>query len=256
MTKPTKILFLSDQHFPEHDPRCISLSLQAITVFKPHILVFGGDMLDAPQLAPFRRPVSCHARLQRDIDMTTRYLYNAAKRAGKDCKLVFIPGNHEHRREKYLDKQAPQLASLRCLRLRALLEEAWSKIDTSLRFPYRMVRVGGECRVGSLSFIHGTHYSKIPGKGVYNEIETTGRHTAQGHTHYLVGVSRRFGQRTFRGFENGCLCSLRPHYLDRPAAWHRGFSAFLLSGPRHRTITWVPVWLDQPQPLDTLRHLR
>lgn len=250
MKKPSliKILHLTDPHFPYSDPRAIKISLAAISLILPHHLVLGGDFLDAPGIAPFLRPVESLTTLQSDIDETNSYIDDCLKRAGPKCKTVFLVGNHEERLEKYLARHAPGLSSLRSLHI----EESLSLRSRAIR----TIPPGNTHRIGSLSFTHGDLIRKWAGSSARSAIEREGLNIVMGHSHRLGAFSLKIGTKLLRGFESGCLCDPRPHYMNHTPDWHRGFSLFLLWGPRLKSFTWIPIYLDQPNPLTPLENLQ
>lgn len=242
------ILHLTDQHFPYHDPRAISDSLYAIEILRPDILVLGGDLIDAPGISRFERDPRTITTLQSDIDQANNYIDDCLSHVPSGCHTVFTTGNHEDRLPRYMHREAPAAASLRALAIPNLLKLKERGITC--------IPLGRCFRIGALSFTHGDLIRKWSGSSAHASIDHEGCNIVMGHSHRLGSFTRKTGNRLLRGFESGCLCSTRPHYMQRTPDWHRGFSVFFLWGPALQSFSWFPVWLDQPNPLQSLEILR
>jgi UDP-2,3-diacylglucosamine pyrophosphatase LpxH len=221
---------VNDQHFPFQDPIAIGLSTDFIRVHKPEVIHVLGDLLDFYCLSRFDKDPNRKGCLQGEIDEAKDYLAELRKACPR-ATIKYSLGNHENRLQKYIWQNSEELASLRSLSLPHLLELEKLKISCHDDLhPYHE---------GPLLFVHGSIARKHSGYSAKAHYDRFGCPVIHGHTHRLGSYYHRVWDTQHGAWENGCLCSLDPHYLLKPD-WQQGFSAIYFEG-NHFTVNSVPI---------------
>ena len=102
-----RILVMSDLHVPEHDEEMI---LQTIEKHKDvSMLILGGDIIDCKAVSSFLD--SGISMLDNELIQAHFLMVKIKKILSKDCKIILVKGNHEHRVNTLFSKQAKQLGS-------------------------------------------------------------------------------------------------------------------------------------------------
>ncbi len=222
------IAVINDTQNPFQDK--ISLSLVETFLFEaqPDILVYNGDCNDFYQISKFDKDPRRIADLQSDVD-NTKAMFCRQRKGLPNTRMVLVDGNHEDRWQKFLWTKAPELSSLTCL----TTDELFSLKE------YDIEHVNYECGIkindifliihGNLASVHSSYtakrmFEKHGGCGIC-------AHTHRGGSYYK---RNRFG--TWGWWENFCLCSLYPDWIQNPD-WVQGFSLIHFRGKRF--------WIEQ-----------
>jgi Calcineurin-like phosphoesterase len=104
---PQKITFE-----PFHDERAIDVMMQALALYRPDRLVIVGDFVDYAQLSRFQQEPQWAQTMQATIQEAYDLLCKFRKTAGPDCKIDFVPGNHETRMQRAIVNNNPALMNL------------------------------------------------------------------------------------------------------------------------------------------------
>lgn len=213
---------VNDQHFPFQDPVAISLSTEFIRSSKPDAIDVLGDLLDFYGLSRFDKDPGRTGSLQEEIDEAGEYLAEL-RRAAPRAEIRYSLGNHENRLQKYIWQNSAELASLKTLSLPSLLSLDKLKIQCHDDLhPYH---------VGPLLFVHGTMARKHSGASAKAHYDRFGCPVIHGHCHRLGAYYHRVWDTQHGAWENGCLCSIDPHYALKPD-WQQGFSVIYFDGDR------------------------
>lgn len=207
-----------DKHFPYQDNRALKITLQAMDLYQPDLIVDLGDLLDFYQISTYDKDPTRTTSLQDDIDEAADFLSGVSAYHPK-AKRVLLEGNHEHRLTKYINRNGPALASLRDLDLPAMLgcgSRGW-----------QFVRQNEFHTAGPLWFTHGEFAGLNATK---KHLETYGVSLIYGHTHRI----RHWSQRRADGgiietWEAGCLCDMHAEYAKH-TNWTHGFLTFEIDG--------------------------
>ena len=120
----------SDLHFPHHHEGAFEVFLGLADTIKPDEIVLDGDVFDFAQIGKYVRDPNAYIPLQTDIDLCRERILGRINAARLSCVKRFIVGNHEEGRwQNYLFSRCPELASLRCLTMEAVLgltEMGWT----------------------------------------------------------------------------------------------------------------------------------
>lgn len=207
---------VSDIHVPYHDRRALNLTLDIIEKLRPNIVHVLGDLLDCYQSSRFLTdPTKRKASLAYELRLARGILDEIRQASPRGATLEVYGGNHEDRLRKAKWGKVPELADLPELTWPHLLQlrsgEKWH--------PYSEV-----VRRGKLWLHHGDVIRKHSGYTARALMVKTGGNVLCGHTHRLAHVYKTTWHGTFQGWENGCLCKLKPEYIIGPPDWQQGFS--------------------------------
>ena len=209
-----RAIVLSDIHIPHHDRRALAVAVAYLRDAKPDMLVLNGDIVDEAPTGAYPKDPKELITLEDEFAETRAFLALLRKTLPK-CEIVYTKGNHEDRLERYLVRQAPELASMGRLSLCALLDLERHRI--------RWVESSDHVAFGPFEISHGEVVRKGGGNSIRGHMQKRGGSMVMGHIHRLatVMVTDRFG--THYGVENGCLCGLQPSYIKHPD-WQQGFT--------------------------------
>ena len=206
-----KTLVISDMHFPFQDDKALELVDKFIKKEKPDNIVINGDLVDCYSLSSFAKDPRLGATLSKEVAMAREYLAHLNKIS--KAKKYYVFGNHSIRMNRYLIKQAPELLDF--LDLQGLLEtDGWEIVNCSNIENYVKIE---DWYVG-----HFDRVAKHSAMTAKNIVADRGVNIVQGHTHRLGAYYVKFLDRTLRGLEGGCLCTLTPTYMASPN-WQQGF---------------------------------
>lgn len=218
--KYKKILWISDLHIPYHNLSAIKTAINYGREKGVNGIIIGGDMLDMYN-ASFHERTPNKTRLVRELEMG-REFFSQLRKIFPSEKIVFKEGNHEQRLERYLFKNAPDIADLDALHLNELLRMKEFKID--------YVKNNQLINVGKLSILHGNEFKTGSG-GVYvarglrlkafDNILFGNFHKTQSD------FQKDVNGRLYGGWSVGCLCDLSPKYMPFNQ-WNLGFAVIEL----------------------------
>ncbi|MGB1014924.1 MAG: hypothetical protein ACPG4T_12380 [Nannocystaceae bacterium] len=208
---------IPDIHMGMEDEQACEVALAIRRAIKPSWAVQIGDALDLGALSS--HPRKSFAEKYASIENENRKWREFARRlrGRKGLHLTWILGNHEHRLERFLLRNAPQLEKL------VTIEQLAGDIADKL-VPY----VAGAGlkeyhKVGDMLFVHGWSHSRY---ATSKHLEhACGRSIAHGHTHRSAHVVVRdvIENRTIHGVCPGTLCQLQPIYRNsQPTTWTHG----------------------------------
>lgn len=118
----SNFVIVPDIQWPDTDMKAVNAGLEFIAHNKWDGVLLVGDELDAPQPSQWTKQSAGEyaGTLQRDIDGCHDLLGEIVAASG-DAPVHLMRSNHQARIEKYLNRYAPALSSLRCLDYSTLL---------------------------------------------------------------------------------------------------------------------------------------
>lgn len=181
-----RVGFCTDEHHPYAEPRAISLSLQILEEFDPHILVVGSDGCNFAAFSKFPDWI----RYRGEVALT-KQMFLAGIREKRDvcpnAKLYYIAGNHDQRLDTLL-REHPQLSEIEEFSF-----ENWLELKKyKLRFHYEADPFGRTMLsqrlelTPNLLVLHGDYvrkYSGWSGKAQLLEGERMMTSLLMGHCH-------------------------------------------------------------------------
>lgn len=210
-----RVVFIGDVHIPFQSKPAVELALSFIRYYKPHKIFLIGDILDFYAISRHERDPRRTGLFQEELD-EGRAFFGQVRRAAPKAEIDFLEGNHEDRLKRYLWKH-PEISGLRNLQLPVLL----SLEELNIHYhPY-----GKIVEYYDLFVEHGDvarNKSAYSAAGMMSKRFSSG---ITGHTHRLGSYHHTGGHEDWTWYENGCLCGLRPEYINGPPNWQQGFTA-------------------------------
>lgn len=206
---------LNDLQMEYHDVEVLTeLVIPFVKDIKPDILILNGDIVDMYALSTFDKQPSTKPDILGEIE-SARWLMKQLEHVPTKH---WIGGNHEHRLDRYLWKQAPALGLDR-----AAFPRRFGLPDFDFKWhPYNGDEPG-HVMLGKLMVTHGflvRAHSAISAKA---HLERLGSSVLVGHTHRMGVHYKTNVKGVHAAYENGCLCRLDPEYAQYPD-WQQGFS--------------------------------
>lgn len=205
------IVSLNDVHVPFEDKTAVSLAIAFCEFLQPKIIVLH-EWHDFYAISKFDKDPARKLEIQREIDLVNGYL-SQLRKACPESRIIMLKSNHTDRLRKFLWSKAPELSSLRALKLENLLELEKNNIEYKEFFMFR-----------GFLFKHGNIIRQDSSYTAKGEFLKEGCSGASGHTHRLgmYFATKRGGKYVW--VESGCLCKTAADYIEGTANWQQGFS--------------------------------
>lgn len=211
----SKILILSDLHFPYQDNQAIRAAIKYGKEKKVTCILINGDLLDFANISRHEKDWRMRS-VSQEFEAVREFLIELRSHFPK-CKIVFKEGNHDERFEKYLFTKAPEIFDDNEFKLEVRLRLAELRID--------IVKDMLPIKIGKLNVLHG---HELQGGGGVNPARATFLKTID---NVLIGHCHRSSQHTEPTFSGdvivvtsqGCLCGMYPMF-SRINKWNHGFS--------------------------------
>lgn len=202
----SKVLILSDLHFPYQNNKAIELALNYGLEKKANCIFINGDLIDFTTIS--RHEKDWRARSVNEEFEATRKFLKALRKAFPKAKIVYKLGNHDERWERYLYVKAPEIFDVSDFQLEILLKLGELKID--------IVKDKRPVNIGKLTCFHGHEFTG--GSGGVNPARAT---FLKAISSVIVGHYHRSTVHTEPSLDGtvhvvnstGCLCELHPHYM-------------------------------------------
>ncbi len=221
---------------PFHDRAAIDAVFQVVESYRAVLdtVLILGDLLDLTNWNDkFARQPEFYWTTQPSI-LEAHWLLRRLREILPHAKIVWLPGNHEDRMRKAIEKhllEAYQLRAADELDLPpALSPEKLLALD-ALGIEYESEYPGAERWLGPLRASHGDVARQPPGASARAVVEKTMCDNAFGHTHRLEMVSKvvrgRRGELVqLKSLSIGCLCHVdgRVPGSDKGDNWQKGFA--------------------------------
>lgn len=211
--KRCDVVSLTDFHVPFEDKVAIKLAFDFCEWLQPRVIVLH-EIHDFYAISRFDKDPDRKNDLQDEIDLANRYLKDLRRRC-PNSRIILLKSNHTERLRKYLWGKAPELNSLRCLKLEELFDLKEKAIEYKDHFIFRGVL-----------FKHGNIIRQYSSYTCKAEFEKEGTSGCSGHSHRLgmYFTTKRGGKYVW--VESGCLCKTDAEYIDGTANWQQGFAMF------------------------------
>lgn len=193
--------------------RVVNLQIAFCREEQPEIIVLH-ELHDFYAISRYDKDPARAHNLQEEIDIVNQYLRKLRKYC-PNSRMILLNSNHLDRLRKYLWSKAPELNSLRALKIEKLLELDKLNIEYREHFLYKKVL-----------FKHGNVVRKFSGYSARGEFEKEGTSGCSGHTHRLGVYFHRLRGGEYAWVESGCACRLDAEYIEGIANWQHGFSVF------------------------------
>lgn len=215
--KNSKVLIISDLHFPYQDNKAIAAALNKGLEENVNCVFINGDLLDFAQISRHERDWR-QRTVYEEFEAVRQFLQLLRKKFPK-ATIVFKEGNHDERWEKWLFLKAPEI-----------FDDPEFKLETRLRLGELGIDIVKDKRpvqIGKLTCLHG-HEFIGGGSGGVNPARSTFLKTLDsvvvGHYHKSSQhIETTMNGNTISVTSLGSLCNLNPHYA-RINKWNHGFA--------------------------------
>jgi predicted phosphodiesterase len=205
--KQSRILIISDLHFPYQNNEAIILALDYGKSKKIDCILINGDLIDFANISRHERDFRARS-IAEEFDAVRIFLKSIRLHFPK-TKIVFKHGNHDERWEKFLYSKAPEIFDVNDFQLEVLLRLGELKIET--------VKDKRPIKIGKLTALHG-HELAGGGAGGVNPARGTFLKTL---SNVIVGHYHKTSSNTETTMNGdviavnsvGCLCDLNPLYM-------------------------------------------
>jgi predicted phosphodiesterase len=212
--KYSKVLIISDLHFPYQDNKAIELALKYGEKNKMDCILINGDLFDFATISRHEKDWR-HRSLVDEIESVKEFFDYLQHRFPK-VKIVFKEGNHDERFDKWLFHKSPEFFDISGLTLKDVLKLNEKGIDYVCdRLPVK---------IGKLLVLHG---HELNGGGGVNPARATFLKTIANVLISHVHRSSSHTEPTLQGdvivtTSIGCLCGMFPMFA-RVNKWNLGF---------------------------------
>lgn len=220
MTNDLRWMLASDFHYPFHNQRHVSLWLDVVKWYKPHVIDILGDLDDACPVSRFSEGTP--QEIQDNIvaySPLIRKFFADLREIVPSAQIHFATGNHEERYDNYIDKKAPALKGL------ITPELLWGTDTYGIELSY--YNNPPVHRFGDIFVHHGPYASSKSGESVRKVLEDFGVSAVVGHSHRQGYVAKSFplADRNLRGWELGHLTDINSSGMgyDLKHDWQSGF---------------------------------
>jgi len=213
--KQSRILIISDLHFPYQNNKAITLALDYGKEKKVDCIILNGDVMDQANISRHER--DWRARSIAEEFEAVRVFFNSLRQHFPNTKIIYKYGNHDERWEKYLYAKAPEIFDVNDFQLDVLLRLGELKIE--------VVKDKRPIILGNLTVLHG---HELMGMGGVNPARATFTKTFEdtlvGHYHRTSSHSEpTMNNRLINVHSQGCLCDMNPMFMPINK-WNLGFA--------------------------------
>ena len=250
MTYETSIV-IGDLHIPYHEKDIIKSVIKFIRDFKPNRVIVNGDLIDFYDASRFAKVPTrflsdieiqelkieaeaenrgygyvVRSAFQREINEAYACL-KQIREAVPRAEIIYIYGNHEYRLSSFVVNNSSLFYDTH------LPDDPRKQPIISVEYLLRLDKlkirhkfsgfVESWIKMGALYIGHFDIIRKHSGWTAKALVEDKQVCLIQNHTHRLGSFYKTPFSKPLVGFENGCLCSLNPRYMQNPN-WQHGFS--------------------------------
>lgn len=216
---PARTLFLCDLHIPYHDGQALRAALRYGQMWGPERIVLNGDIADFFSVSFWEKDPR-KRNLSKEIKDVRQFLEVLRKMFPK-AEIIFKPGNHEERWERYLSVKAPELLGMSEFQLENVLHFEKHRI--------KMVGNRQPMRIGDhLHVIHGHEFER---QSIGVPVNAARKFYMQGKVIAIGGHLHHTSEHVEKGMDGkvvscwsmGCLADLHPDYAPLNK-WNHGFA--------------------------------
>lgn len=212
------ILVINDLHIPFQHNQALKIVHTVASLCDPNVIILNGDITDCYELGAYThfRKESLKDELKQ-LNTYLRYLRDKHHTS----EMIYIAGNHEHRWNKMIHRNLPQMADLGI----SSFPSAIGLHELNIKWIYSNQAESYYQVPGTNLFVgHFDKVAKFSAYTVKNLIEDKHVNIIQGHTHRMGTYYKTTLEKTLVGYENGCLRTLiNTEYINDPN-WQLGFS--------------------------------
>jgi predicted phosphodiesterase len=223
----SRILFLSDIHFPYHNEKSLQVALKYGHEQKADCIYLNGDIIDCYQLSSFEKDPK-KRRFSYELKQVHKF-FEILRREFPKANIYFKEGNHEERYWRFMRIKAPELLDIEAFTLASLLKLG----------EYNIQYIAGRTKanMGALSVFHGHEF----GSSTFSPVNVARGLYMRAKANAICGHSHQTSEHTERDVNGkmvttwsvGCLSELSPDYAPYNK-WNHGFAFITREGSDFR----------------------
>jgi len=210
-----------DAHHPHHNKQLWANFLKLVRRTKPDVFIFGGDNMNMDAVDHWMheqkklRKMEGKRVLAEYKGFESEMLTPLERALPKDCRKIWLDGNHEAWMELAIDKNSNG--------------EGYWEIENNLHLKERgweTYKYGQYAKVGKMLFIHGQYTNQGHAKKTVTVYE---KNVVYGHDHTLQVFTKitPVDNEPHTGMSVPCGCDMNPSFMrNRPSGWVNGFLVF------------------------------
>jgi len=210
MNRQKTIVVINDIHVPNHDRKTVNAVFSCMKDIQPDEVILNGDIADFEAISRFEKGPEIEAKFGYELEELAEFFGYLRKTVPK-AKIYYVNGNHEERLDKYLAKNARELAWLPSLKIENILELK--------RYKIQFIKDRWLIRDGVM-YSHLDKASANPGassKAIGLKHTTDVVH---GHVHKVAMMKHN----NYTFIDNGCLCEVQQGYVKEPSQFKQAFT--------------------------------
>lgn len=229
----TRILIVSDAHHPFVDKTAWGVTLNAVEVYDPHVVVIIGDFVDCYSISEYPKDPARLTNLRAELDAASEALDALSGRLNS-ATGYYLEGNHEERLPRCLNRYVPGLEGL------VTVPQALNLAERG----FQWVPYGSWIKLGKVAFAHDIGHAGV--HAARQTLLSFGGNIVFGHTHRggVVYDGTVDGERHVC-MNVGWLGDLsKIDYGSKPQqirTWQHGFGIVDMTAEGHGWCTFVPI---------------
>lgn len=218
-----KLVCQPDTHVPFHDTKAISVFLQFLKYYRPHVHMIMGDFLDCNGISHWPAQDTKVRRLIPEAVEGEKLIREIIKHTPDCNERIYLEGNHEDWITQAKAAQMPQLFDG--------IDEHYPGLDPNLEnllklkeHGYKLFKMNDIVRIGHANFTHGLYTSRSHAQTHLSNLKDN---IYYGHLHDTQSANDVGINGPMEAQSLGCLCQLDAKFLKgKPNNWVHAFGVF------------------------------
>lgn len=216
-----KILAQPDTHMKNADLHALAAYLEFAQWYQPHLAIIGGDLMDAEGISHWPSNSLEPKQFIPEVIQTRMYLDELRQSVGKNCKIIYIEGNHEDWIKQAMVAKMPEFFN--GLQELGLMPNLSALLDLEKR-DITLIPVNELLKIGKAFFTHGLFSG---GNHPKKHLDTVKANIYYFHTHDVLTHHAPSVGGYIEAASLGCLCKLDAPFLrGKPNNWVHAFGIF------------------------------
>ncbi len=240
-----------DVHGMMMDRPAVEAFLRDIRIFKPNVIVLGGDIIECGGWLAKHQPIgfvaTCDYSYQEDIQAAAWFL-DELQKAAPDAEIHYLEGNHEDRVERWcVDQTMAHGRDAEFLR-KAFSPYSLLRLEERGIPYYRRTEIYGSglprgwIQLGKMFFTHELGANSK--NAARDAVQKTAGNVTFFHTHREDTATIVYpGIGICKAFNPGCLSQMQPIWKHSdPTSWSQGYAIDFIAKSGNFQRVHVPIW--------------
>lgn len=241
----------ADSHGMRMDRQAVEAVIRDVRIFKPDVIVFGGDGAECGGWLAKHQPIgfvaTCDYSYQEDI-AATNWMLDELQAAAPDAEFHYLEGNHEDRVERWcVDTTMAHGRDAEFLRA-AFSPYALLRLEERGIPYYRRTEIYGAglprgwIQLGKMFFTHELGANSK--NAARDAVQKTAGNVTFFHTHREDTATIVYpGIGICKAFNPGCLSQMQPIWRHSdPTSWSQGYAIDFIAKSGNFQRVHVPIW--------------